>query len=193
MGDMMLHAIHRQARRLGRARRDEIRMKIAGGRFPARRRGSTSDGGSSRRGTRIVSRSSRSPICCETKASRPRVIVTVFLRSRAGGEHARPVGAEVDRLGHEAARAAQKAGAPSMHAHRRESSARDDDRAVMGDDEIGDAVEACGARRRRRRPAARRRDWRWSRRARDRDGASRQARTSGDPASACRTSQCSGV
>ena len=32
----------------------------------------------------------------------------------AGGEHARPVGAEVDRLGHEAARAAQmKAGAPS--------------------------------------------------------------------------------
>ena len=57
---------------------------------------------------RMVSRSSRSPICCETKASRPRVTVTVVLRSPPRGEHARAVGAEVDRLGHEAARAPQK-------------------------------------------------------------------------------------
>ena len=54
----------------------------------------------------MVSRSSRSPICCETNASRPRVNVTVFLRSAPAARTLGPSDAEVDRLGDETARAA---------------------------------------------------------------------------------------
>ena len=92
--------------------------------------------------------SSRSPICCETKASRPRVTVTVALRCAAEREHAGPVGAKIDRLGHEAARAPQEGRRAVDHRQHAVVGARDDG-AVMADDEIGDAASWRAPRRRR--------------------------------------------
>ena len=85
-------------------------MQVAGDDFRLDRQDATSDARSSRRGSGSVSRSSRSPIYCDTKASRPRVSVIVFLRSAPAASTLGPVGAEVDRLGHEAARAADEGG-----------------------------------------------------------------------------------
>ena len=80
MGDVMLDAKDRQSD----ASAERVETK-SGCRSQTAHSGSTSRIDvrcrmvSSRK--RIVSRSSRSPMCCDTNASRPRVIVTVFLRS----------------------------------------------------------------------------------------------------------------
>ena len=123
---------------------------------------------------RMVSRSSRSPMCWETNASRPRVMVIVFFRSAAGGDDVRPVGAEVDRVRNKAARA------PEIGRRAVESSSTTESSALTTIARSWVTIRSATAgkpplaRPRRTRPAARRRDWRWSPRARGRTAASRQ-------------------
>ena len=128
---------------------------------------------------RMVSRSSRSPMCCETNASRPRVTVIVFLRSPPAAMTLGPSAPRSIGSGTKPLRAPQIGGRAVERAHDG-IVGPDDDLAVVRHDQVGDAGQAPRARRRRRRPAARRRDWRSSRRARDRTA--RRAR-SGNPAS----------
>ena len=62
------------------------------------------------------------------------------LEMAAAGEHARAVGAEVDRLGHKAARPAQKGRCAVDDLHHAVVGAHHNV-AVMGDDQVGDAGE----------------------------------------------------
>ena len=112
----------------------------------------------------------------------------------AGGEHARAVGAEVDRLGDEAARAAHEGRRAVEDAHHRIVGAHDDLARRGRRRDRRSAPRRAARVRRRRRSAVRRRNWRWWRRARD--SLARMApapRSRARPASACKTSQCSGV
>ena len=159
-----------RARKAGRrfrvARRDEIGMQVA----DAAHSGSTARIEircaivSSRK--RIVRRSSRSPICCETNASRPRVTVMVFFRSAADARARRgPSAAEIDRIGNEAARAPEIGGRAVDDAHHAVVGAHDD--RARSWPTTRSAMPASGRGPPRRRPSAvRRRDWRWWRRAR---------------------------
>ena len=90
-------------------------------------------------GTPIVARFVEIADMLETKASRPRVTVTVVLRCAPSASDAGAVVAKIDRLRHEAARAAQKGRRAVDHRHHAIVGARDDG-AIMADDEIGDAA-----------------------------------------------------
>ena len=114
---------------------------------------------------RIVSGDDRSPICCETNASRPRVIVTVFLRRPPTASTGRDLARQFHRPRHETARAADEAGRTVDH-HRHAVVGAHHDGAIVADDQVGDAREPTLRRRRSR--SDRRRNWRWSPPARNR-------------------------
>ena len=118
-------------------------MEVAGRRFPARSPGSRVRCAIVSSRKRMVSRSSRSPICCETKASRPRVSVIVFLRSAPAASTLGPSTPRSIGSGTKPRARRMKAGAPSR-TRITESSART-------------TIWRARGRRRGRRSAARRR------------------------------------
>ena len=141
MGVMVLHGYHRQPKPMG-----EREVGKSGCRSQAIATGSTSRIDSM--WCSVSSRNSaaagvsRSPTCCETKASRPRVTVTVALSCAPKADDAGNLVRQPDRRRREAARAAHKGRRAGDHADHAVVGARHD-RPIMIDDQIGDAVEAA--------------------------------------------------
>ena len=141
MRGVMLDAHHRQSRLLGPARRMEIGMQVAGDCLRldienvekmADRLGMEAD----RR--RIVEAADM----LGDEGLAPARHRDGRLEMRADREHARPVAAEIDRLRHEAARAPQERRRAVEDGHNRIVGASHN-RAVMRDDEVGDACKLC--------------------------------------------------
>ena len=166
VGGVMLHADHRRPRSRRSAGRKEIGMQVAGDGIGPNVEDAT------QMPDRLVARTGASRGCrdrryaAETKASRPRVTVTVFLRSPPSASTLGPSSPRSIGSGTKPRARRRKAGAPSIDLHHAiVGRARRSARSCVTI-EVGDRRRAASARPRRRRPAARRPGWRWSRPAR---------------------------